>query len=77
MLLLDIMMPKLDGFGVIEALRSNPVTQDMPIIVISVKELTDEETKRLKESVNFIMRKQGFDPETLMQEIKQVLHTER
>ncbi len=69
-ILLDIMMPKLDGFGVIERLREKPETRELPIIVISAKELTDEEIKRLRESVVFIMRKQGFDGEKLAQEIK-------
>ncbi|MBL8078427.1 MAG: GAF domain-containing protein [Anaerolineales bacterium] len=72
-LLLDIMMPRLDGFGVIEQLRANPVTRDLPIIVISAKELTDEESIRLKESVAFVMRKQGFDGAELVREIKSVL----
>ena len=72
-LLLDIMMPRLDGFGVIEQLRQNPVTQDLPIIVISAKELTDEESARLKEGVAFVMRKQGFNGDMLVQEIKGVL----
>jgi CheY-like chemotaxis protein len=72
-LLLDIMMPRLDGFGVIDQLRQNPGTQDLPIIVISAKELTDEESARLKEGVAFVMRKQGFDGEKLVQEIKSVV----
>ncbi|MBK8780558.1 MAG: GAF domain-containing protein [Anaerolineales bacterium] len=72
-LLLDIMMPRLDGFGVIDQLRQNPGTQDLPIIVISAKELSDEESARLKEGVAFVMRKQGFDGEKLVQEIKRVL----
>jgi CheY-like chemotaxis protein len=76
-LLLDIMMPRLDGFGVIEALRSDPKTQDLPIIVISVKELTEEESLRLKESVTLVMRKQGFDSQTLVQEIKQSLRAKK
>jgi DNA-binding response OmpR family regulator/anti-sigma regulatory factor (Ser/Thr protein kinase) len=74
-LLLDIMMPRLDGFGVIEQLRANPATQDLPIIVISAKELTDEEAARLKEGVAFVMRKQGFDGEKLVQEIKNAFNT--
>ncbi|MBE0671425.1 MAG: GAF domain-containing protein [Anaerolineales bacterium] len=72
-LLLDIMMPKLDGFGVIEQLRRNPVTQDLPIIVISAKELTDDESNRLKESVTFVMRKQGFDGEKLVREVRSAI----
>ncbi len=71
--LLDIMMPRLDGFGVIEQLRANPKTRDLPIIVISAKELTDEESTLLRESVNFVMRKQGFDGEKLIQELNSAL----
>ena len=73
-IVLDVMMPRLDGFGVIEQLRANHVTQDLPIIVISAKELTDEESARLKESVTFVMGKQGFDGEKLVQEIRSVLN---
>ena len=73
LILLDIMMPKLDGFGVIERLREKAETRELPIIVISAKELTDEEIARLRESVVLIMRKQGFDGEKLAQEIKQTL----
>jgi CheY-like chemotaxis protein/anti-sigma regulatory factor (Ser/Thr protein kinase) len=71
--LLDIMMPRLDGFGVIERLRANPETRDLPIIVISAKELTDSESARLKESVAFVMRKQGFDGTKLIHEINTAL----
>jgi GAF domain-containing protein/DNA-binding response OmpR family regulator/tetratricopeptide (TPR) repeat protein len=76
-ILLDIMMPKLDGFGVIERLREKAETRELPIIVISAKELTDEETERLRESVVLIMRKQGFDSEKLAEEIKHAVQTGR
>lgn len=76
-LLLDIMMPRMDGFEVIERLRTNPDTRDLPIIVISAKELTDEETMRLKESVTLILRKQGFDGDHLVQEIRHILDVEK
>jgi DNA-binding response OmpR family regulator len=72
-LLLDIMMPRLDGFGVIESLRANPKTRDLPIIVISAKDLTETESARLKETVAVVMKKQGFQGEKLMQEITSVL----
>ncbi len=72
-ILLDLMMPKLDGFGVIETLRADPETRNIPIIVISAKELTDTESKKLRESVSFVMKKQGFDSDTLKQELHSVM----
>jgi CheY-like chemotaxis protein len=68
------MMPKLDGFGMIERLRADPENRNIPIIVISAKELTEEESKTLKESVAFVMKKQGFNGDLLVQEINSVLH---
>jgi GAF domain-containing protein/DNA-binding response OmpR family regulator/anti-sigma regulatory factor (Ser/Thr protein kinase) len=73
-ILLDIMMPRLDGFGVIQKLRENPSTRELPVIVISVKELTEDESRMLKESVSLVMRKQGFDGAQLAQEIKKAIH---
>jgi PAS domain S-box-containing protein len=72
-LLLDIVMPRLDGFGVIESLRADPKTCDLPIIVISAKELTAKETQRLKKTVTQVMKKQGFQGEKLVDEINNVL----
>jgi GAF domain-containing protein/CheY-like chemotaxis protein len=76
-ILLDLMMPRLDGFSVIQQLRQNPGTQDLPIIVISAKELTAEESTRLKESAAYVMRKQGFDSERLLREINKALETNK
>jgi len=72
-LLLDLMMPRLDGFGVIDRLRADPKMRDLPIIVLSAKDLTPEEATRLKETVTVVLKKQGFQGERLAAEIKRVL----
>lgn len=72
-LLLDLIMPRMDGFGVIEKLRADPLTCDLPIIVISAKELTQTEVMQLKRSVSMILKKQGFEGEHLSSEINRVL----
>lgn len=72
-ILLDLIMPRMDGFGVIEALRANPETSKLPIIVISAKELTGEEGQRLRETVTIVMKKQGFEGEKLVEEINNSL----
>jgi CheY-like chemotaxis protein len=72
-LLLDLIMPRLDGFGVIDSLRADPRTRDLPIIVISAKDLTEGEACRLKETVALVMKKQGFQSEKLVDEINDIL----
>ncbi len=72
-LLLDLIMPHPDGFEVIERLREDPSTKDLPIIVISAKELTPAESARLKETVSLVMKKQGFDGDKLVDEMNHVL----
>ena len=49
------------------------ITQNLPIIVISAKELTETESARLKETVASVMKKQTFHGEKLMQEINRAL----
>ncbi len=73
-ILLDLMMPRLDGFGVIETLNQNPAARNLPVIVLSVKELSDEEAELLKNSVHLVMSKQGFDGEKLAREIVHAAH---
>jgi CheY-like chemotaxis protein len=72
-LLLDIIMPRLDGFGVIENLRAHPQTRDLPIIVISAKDLSADESARLKETVAVVMKKQSFQGGQLVDEINHAL----
>ena len=76
-LLLDLIMPRLDGFGVIKRLRANPQTRDLPIIVISAKDLTSAESAKLKKTVSGVMKKQGFEGQKLVDEINNALKQER
>jgi GAF domain-containing protein/CheY-like chemotaxis protein/HAMP domain-containing protein len=72
-ILLDLMMPKLDGFGVIERLGADPELRNIPIIVISAKELTRDESRMLRERAAFVMKKRGFDSGKLIQEINSIV----
>ena len=72
-ILLDLLMPNLDGFGVIEKLRADAATQHLPVIVLSAKELTAAESALLMDSVECVIQKQGLDGEKLVQEIQHAL----
>jgi len=50
LVLLDLMMPEVDGFGVLEAMQKMETARQVPVIVISAKTLTEEEMTRLNRS---------------------------
>ena len=72
-ILLDLMMPELDGFGFLEQLRSHHAWQDIPVIVVTAKDLTDEDHQRLNHQVTLILEKGGFQTETLLAQIRSSL----
>ncbi len=69
-IILDLTMPDLSGFEVIRALKKNPETVDIPIIVCTAKDLSAQEMKTLNSSVSFVMQKEDLDKQTLLQLIK-------
>jgi CheY-like chemotaxis protein len=72
-ILLDLMMPRLDGFGVIEQLRQDPRHKRIPIVVLTAKTPSNEETAHLQRHVSRVMHKQGLDGEMLIQELQRAL----
>jgi threonine synthase len=68
-ILLDLMMPGMDGFEVLEALKSDEQMGDVSIIVVSAKELTPSERKRLSSQTDMLMQKGDFTDEELLEEI--------
>jgi CheY-like chemotaxis protein len=60
-IILDLMMPKMDGFEVLDKLRRRPNWQDIPVVVITAKDLTEEDRVRLNGGVERIIQKSGRD----------------
>ncbi|TAK25021.1 MAG: hybrid sensor histidine kinase/response regulator [Chloroflexota bacterium] len=56
-LLLDLMMPDVSGFDVIEALRADAVTRETPILVVTAKDMTDEDRALLNGRVSAVLEK--------------------
>jgi threonine synthase len=73
LIILDLMMPGMDGFTVLEELRAHEKTSQIPVIVITAKNLTTEEKKRLEGQISKLMLKGDFLTEDLMDEISSVL----
>jgi CheY-like chemotaxis protein len=60
-IILDLMMPKMDGFEFLEELRGRPAWQDIPVVVITAKDLTNEDRDRLNGGVERIIQKSDRD----------------
>jgi CheY-like chemotaxis protein len=60
-IILDLMMPEMDGFELVDALRGHPDWRDIPVLVITAKDLTDEDRRRLNGGVERILQKRGLD----------------
>ena len=73
LILLDLMMPDMDGFQVMDALQDRKETRDIPIIVITAKELTPAENKRLKGHIQSLMQKGDFMNDDLLDEVRALL----
>ncbi|MDT8899148.1 pyridoxal-phosphate dependent enzyme [Thermanaerothrix sp. 4228-RoL] len=73
LIILDLMMPEIDGFGVIEALQAQPETAEIPIIVVTAKELTPAEKDRLRGHIQSLMQKGDFMSDDLLDEVRALL----
>jgi PAS domain S-box-containing protein len=66
---LDVLLPDVDGFGVLEALKSNPVTQEIPVIVVSI--LHDRDDGLRLGAVDYLTK--PIDEERLVRAVRRVL----
>ncbi len=72
-ILLDLLMPRMDGFALLEQLQQDPQFQQIPVIVLTAKTLTVPEQALLEQSVRTVIQKHGLDRETLIQELRGLL----
>jgi CheY-like chemotaxis protein len=57
---LDLMMPEIDGFGVLDALRSNPATVGLPVIVMTAKMVSAADLAKLHGRIRALIEKNGL-----------------
>lgn len=73
LIILDLMMPELDGFSVLEALRSKSETASIPVIVATAKELTPDEKNRLGGQIQALMQKGDFLNDEFLEEVRSLI----
>lgn len=72
LILLDLMMPQMDGFAFVDALRANGNWQTLPVIVVTAKDLTEQDRQRLQGRVSQVIAKGNLAIDRLLAEIRQV-----
>lgn len=73
LIILDLMMPEMDGFTVLDHLKANPDTASIPVIVVTAKELTVQEKDRLSGQIESLMQKGSFMDNELLNEIRTIV----
>jgi threonine synthase len=73
LIIMDLMMPDLDGFGVLDELKLDKRTQNIPVIVVSAKDLTELDRKRLSGNIEAIYQKGSLPPRSFVDQVVEVL----
>ncbi|HVE65947.1 MAG TPA: response regulator [Thermoanaerobaculia bacterium] len=73
---LDLMMKPPDGFEVLCRMREDPALADVPVVVVTAKELTEADYKALRGSASRVVRK-GTDPSRLIAEVLRAVKEEK
>jgi CheY-like chemotaxis protein len=74
LILLDLMMPEMDGFQLVAALQQESGWRDIPVIVITAMDLTAADRARLNSGIESVLVKDSFEPGELVDRIRRLVH---
>ncbi len=66
-------MPRMDGFELLAELRARPAWRDIPVVVMTAKDLTAEEQDRLRGRVERVLAKSALGPDSLLDEVRELV----
>jgi signal transduction histidine kinase/CheY-like chemotaxis protein len=72
LILLDLMMPRMDGFEFVRELRQRPEWRAVPVVIVTAKELTEDDRRRLEGQVARVIQKGALSLDTLLAEVRSV-----
>ena len=73
LILLDLMMPEMDGFQFLEEVRTHEEWRSIPIVVVTAKDLTEEDHRRLSASVARVLQKGLYSREEMLREVRDLV----
>jgi threonine synthase len=73
LVVLDLTIPGMDGFAILEKLKADPRTSEIPVVIVSAKSLTSEEWTRLQRHTQSIWQKGNFGTQELVHHVVDLL----
>jgi CheY-like chemotaxis protein len=77
LILLDLTMPEIDGFEMIARLGERPELRDIPVVVVTAKDVSDAERARLGTGVAGVFHKGAYERDELLARIRQLVNQAR
>ena len=77
LVLLDLMMPEMDGFAVLAAMRNSETTRDIPVLVLTGQSLTEEDIARLNQGVWAVLSKGIYSLDETLAHVRTALERDR
>ncbi len=72
LVILDLMMPEVDGFEFLQTLRGRESGRQIPVVVLTAKEVSEEDRKRLQGRVEQVLQKGTRSPDELLEEVRRL-----
>jgi CheY-like chemotaxis protein len=75
LILLDLMMPQMDGFAFVNELQQHKLWRSIPVVVLTAKDITPEDRLRLNGYVENILQKGAYSCEELLDQVRNLVTT--
>jgi signal transduction histidine kinase/CheY-like chemotaxis protein len=73
LVLLDLMMPRVDGFDLVARLRERADLRDIPVVIITAKDLTNDDRERITENVRTVLQKGKYSRDELLAYVRDLV----
>jgi CheY-like chemotaxis protein len=74
---LDLLMPGMDGFEVVEKMYKDERLREVPIVVLTAKEVTADERAKLNSRIKNVVQKEGLTRETILREVNKFIQRKK
>ena len=73
LIILDLIMPEMDGFEFLIELRKQPAFKTVPVVVVTAATLSEEDHRRLNGGVERVLAKTAFSRNELLEELRELV----